>query len=276
MPDDALYARKIAQSHGIELHEIEIKPDVVELLPRMVDILDEPTGDPAAINTLLMSDAARGGGSQGPFVRYGRGRALRRIPQTMACLLAGRCRRLPGSVHRSATGIVDRLPVTAAGRGLRYARWAKRLTFAELPEEAVPSELQLVRSRGARSAAQPGLARRHRRCRCPTPRSLRRQCPIGSGQPPVPRRHQDVPPRPQPGLHGSGQHGRLTEVRVPFVDVEVFRAAFSLVGKEKISGRSGKVALKQAAEAWLPHGSSTVQSILWRHSARGSLETCAR
>ena len=32
---------------------------------------------------------------------------------------------------------MDRLPVTAGGRGLRYARWAKRfLTFAELPEEA--------------------------------------------------------------------------------------------------------------------------------------------
>ncbi len=28
----------------------------------MVDILDEPTGDPAAINTLLMSEAARAAG----------------------------------------------------------------------------------------------------------------------------------------------------------------------------------------------------------------------
>ena len=32
----------------------------------------------------------------------------------------------------------------------------------------------------------------------------------------------------------------------------VFRAAFSLAGKEKVSGRSGKIALKRAAEAWLP------------------------
>ena len=43
-----------------------------------------------------------------------------------------------------------------------------------------------------------------------------------------------------------------TEVRVPFVDVEVFKAAFSLGGKEKISGKNGKLALKRAAEAWLP------------------------
>ena len=33
----------------------------------------------------------------------------------------------------------------------------------------------------------------------------------------------------------------------------MFRAAFSLAGKEKISGRSGKIALKRAAEAWLPN-----------------------
>jgi asparagine synthase (glutamine-hydrolysing) len=44
-----------------------------------------------------------------------------------------------------------------------------------------------------------------------------------------------------------------TEVRVPFVDPMVFRAAFSLAGKDKVSGTSGKVALKRAAEAWLPH-----------------------
>ena len=44
-----------------------------------------------------------------------------------------------------------------------------------------------------------------------------------------------------------------TEVRVPFVDPLVFRAAFSLAGKEKVSGKNGKIALKRAAEAWLPN-----------------------
>jgi asparagine synthase (glutamine-hydrolysing) len=43
------------------------------------------------------------------------------------------------------------------------------------------------------------------------------------------------------------------EVRVPFVDPVVARAAFSIPGSQKIKGRQGKLALKQAAEAWLPH-----------------------
>jgi asparagine synthase (glutamine-hydrolysing) len=42
------------------------------------------------------------------------------------------------------------------------------------------------------------------------------------------------------------------EVRVPFVDPVVARAAFSIGGSAKIRGRKGKVALKRAAEGWLP------------------------
>jgi asparagine synthase (glutamine-hydrolysing) len=43
------------------------------------------------------------------------------------------------------------------------------------------------------------------------------------------------------------------EVRVPFVDPGVAQAAFSVAGRDKIHRRQGKVALKKAAEAWLPH-----------------------
>ena len=62
MPDDAAYARKMAAHLGIRLHEIEINPNVVDMLPRVVDVLDEPIGDPAAINTVLMCQAAREAG----------------------------------------------------------------------------------------------------------------------------------------------------------------------------------------------------------------------
>ena len=42
------------------------------------------------------------------------------------------------------------------------------------------------------------------------------------------------------------------EVRVPFVDPVVARAAFSIPGRDKIRGRRQKAALKDAAENWLP------------------------
>jgi asparagine synthase (glutamine-hydrolysing) len=43
-----------------------------------------------------------------------------------------------------------------------------------------------------------------------------------------------------------------TEVRVPFVDVEVVKAAFRIPGNQKIVGRQGKSALKKAATGILP------------------------
>ena len=43
-----------------------------------------------------------------------------------------------------------------------------------------------------------------------------------------------------------------TEVRVPFVDVEVFRAAFTFPGAAKIGRRAQKMPLRRAARDWLP------------------------
>ena len=254
MPDDAIYARMIARRHGIELHEIELKPDVVDLLPRMVDILDEPTGDPAAINTLLMAEGASSAGAKVLLSGMGADELFGGYRKHMACVLAGRYRQLPGYVHRSASGVVGRLPVTAAGRGLRYARWAKRfVTFAELPEEAAfrrsytlydPVELEALLSPELQRDVEEVVAQHHdvyedNRLADPVDRMCLADTRLFL-----------------PGLNlaytDRSSMAASTEVRVPFVDPIVFRAAFSLTGKDKISGRSGKVALKRAAQAWLP------------------------
>lgn len=254
MPDDAVYARRIAQRHDIELHEIEIQPDVVDLLPRMVDILDEPIGDPAAINTLLMSQAARDAGVKVLLSGMGADELFGGYRKHVACVLAGRYRDLPRFVHRSTNGVVKHLPLTAAGRGLRYSRWAKRfVTFAELPEEEAfrrsyslyaPAELAAFLSPEVQKDVDEVVEQHlqvyednrlsdsvNRMCLADTRMFL-------------------------PGLNltytDRASMAASTEVRVPFVDPEVFRAAFSLSGKEKVAGNTGKVALKRAAEAWLP------------------------
>ena len=137
MPDDAVYARKVARHFGIDLHEIEISPDIVDLLPRMVDILDEPIGDPAAINTLLMCEAARARGVKVILSGMGADELFGGYRKQLACLMASRYHRLPGAVRGPARLAVNSLPVSIGNRGLRYPRWAKRfMTFAELPEEA--------------------------------------------------------------------------------------------------------------------------------------------
>jgi asparagine synthase (glutamine-hydrolysing) len=201
-----------------------------------------------------MSEAARAVGVKVLLSGMGADELFGGYRKHMACLLAGRYRRLPTCVHRSTNGVVDRLPLTAAGRGLRYSRWAKRfVTFADLPEEAAfrrsyslygPSDLSALLSPDLRGDIDDVFAQHLQVYEDNTlSDQVNRMCLADSRM-------------FLPGLNlaytDRSSMAASTEVRVPFVDVEVFKAAFSLGGKEKISGKNGKLALKRAAEAWLP------------------------
>ena len=160
MPDDAMYARKIARRHGIELHEIEIKPDVVDLLPRMVDILDEPIGDPAAINTLLMSEGARAAGVKVLLSGMGADELFGGYRKHVACLLAGRYRR--ASRLRPSLGERRRGPAAGDRCGSRPSLRPLGQAIPDVRRTSrrggVPAELQPLRPRGAGGAAQPRAA----------------------------------------------------------------------------------------------------------------------
>jgi asparagine synthase (glutamine-hydrolysing) len=255
MPDDAVYARKVAARFGINLHEIEISPDIVDLLPRMVDVLDEPIGDAAAINTLLMCEAARERGVKVILSGMGADELFGGYRKHLACVLAGKYHRLPAVGRAGVRTVVDRFPVSAAGRGLRYARWAKRfLTFADLPEEPRfrrsytlydPDELAGLVSPDLASYVDQ-VVEQH--AAVYNDNSLRDE---------VNRMCLADTRLFMPGLNLSytdrASMAASVEVRVPFVDPVVARAAFSIEGSAKIRRRQGKVALKRAAESWLPH-----------------------
>jgi asparagine synthase (glutamine-hydrolysing) len=254
MPDDAVYARKVAARFGIKLHEIEISPDIVSLLPRMVGILDEPIGDPAAINTLLMCEAARARGVKVILSGMGADELFGGYRKHLACLMASRYGRLPGAVKAGARFAVDRVPVSIGDRGLRYSRWAKRfMTFADLPEEARfrrsytlydPEDLAALVGQDLESQVA-HVVEEHRAIYDDNQLDdeVNRMCLADSR------------------LFMAGLNLTYTdrasmaasvEVRVPFVDLIVAQAAFSVPGEEKIRGRKQKAALKDAAENWLP------------------------
>ena len=255
MPDDLAYARKLAGQHGIRLHEVEIAPDVADLLPRLVHMLDEPIGDAAAINTYLICRAARQAGVKVLLSGIGADELFGGYRKHYAGLLAARYRRLPGVLRqRVVAPAVERLPVAGRRRGYRTARWAKRfVAFADLPEEAAfrrsythydvgdlhdlldpelwPRVDQLVEEHAAVYAEGPADDHVNRMCYTDTRLFL-------------------------PGLNlaytDRASMAASTEVRVPYVDKEVAAAAFAIPGGAKIVGRECKAILKQAAEAWLP------------------------
>jgi asparagine synthase (glutamine-hydrolysing) len=255
MPDDALYARKVADQYGIKLHEIEISPDIVEMLPRIVDVLDEPIGDAAALNTLLMCEAARERGVKVILSGMGADEMFGGYRKHLACLMASNYDKLPAFGRAGIRATVDRLPVSAAGRGLRYPRWAKRfLTFAELPEEPRfrrsytlydPPELAALISPDLAGYVDE-LVAEHRDIYTDNrlDDEINRMCLADTRM-------------FLPGLNlaytDRASMAASVEVRTPFVDPVVARAAFSFDGPSKIHRRRQKVALKQAAEAWLPN-----------------------
>lgn len=59
MLDDTAVAARTAAHFGCQHHEINVMPDVVDLLPKLVWHMDEPTADPAIIMAYLVNRAAR-------------------------------------------------------------------------------------------------------------------------------------------------------------------------------------------------------------------------
>jgi asparagine synthase (glutamine-hydrolysing) len=255
MPDDARYARRLAAHLGVTLHEIEILPDVADLLPRMVDTLDEPIGDPAAINTFLMCQAARDAGVKVLLSGMGADELFGGYRKHLALLLAAHYRRIPRALRAGIVApTVRALPVAVAGRGLRTTRWAQRfLSFAELPEEEAFRRSYTLYDRDelvglldpALGGAVDHVVGHHRKV-----------YEDNDLDDPVARMCLADTRMFLPGLNlaytDRSSMAASTEVRVPFVDPAVFRAAFSLPDSDRIRGRQQKAALKDAARHWLP------------------------
>ncbi|MDT8909844.1 asparagine synthase (glutamine-hydrolyzing) [Amycolatopsis sp. PS_44_ISF1] len=254
MPDDLKYARVVAKRFGVELHEIEIAPQVLDLLPRMTYHLDEPIGDPAAINSFLIGSAARETGVKVLLSGMGADELFAGYRKHFANQLARRYQRVPGLVRRPIESVVDRLPVASARRGYRSVRFAKRfLSFAELPEETAFRRSYTMYDRGELlDLVHPDLAAQvdevlteHADTYADTGLTdyVNRMCLADARM-------------FLPGLNlaytDRSTMAASTEVRTPFVDVEVVKAAFRVPGHRKIVGRRGKVALKEAALAILP------------------------
>src|SRR6266545_2047213 len=228
MPDDLSYARKLAARHGIQLHEVEIAPDVADLLPRMVHSLDEPIGDAAAINAYLICQAARDAGVKVLLSGMGADELFGGYRKHYANLLAARYRRLPGALRqRVIEPAVQRLPVAGRRRGYRSVRWAKRfVAFAGQPEEAAfRRSYTHYDVGGLHELLDPEL---------------------------WPSVDRLVDEHAAVYAEGPASMAASTEVRVPYVDKEVAAAAFAIPGSAKIVGRERKAVLKRAAEAWLP------------------------
>lgn len=137
MPDDSRYARVVADHLGTDHREIEIEPDIVDLLPSMLWHLEEPIADPAAINTYLICKAAREQGTKVLLSGMGADEIFGGYRKHLSALLAQRYRRfVPATVRNHLISpMIRSLPAAGGSGGYRYFRWAKRFEqSASLPD----------------------------------------------------------------------------------------------------------------------------------------------
>jgi asparagine synthase (glutamine-hydrolysing) len=113
--DERVFAKQVSEQYGTDHHEFVVRPDLVELVPKLVRAFDQPFADSSAIPNWYLSEMTRrhvtvalsGLGGDEVVAGYERYRGA---------LLAERLGWLPkGLVRGLLTPLVERLPESASG-----------------------------------------------------------------------------------------------------------------------------------------------------------------
>jgi asparagine synthase (glutamine-hydrolysing) len=246
---DLPYAREVARHLGVTLHEISATPDLADELPRMVWHLDEPQADPAPLNVLTISRMARssgikvllsGAGGDDIFTGYRRhyalqaGQYIASLPRPLRSAIATAARRLPtGSVlsRRLRKGLA-KVDLDGDARIASFFEWLEPgwVDSVLSPELLGASQhaSPLIQTLAELPADVP-----------PLNRMLHLEC-----------RHFLA----DHNLNYTDKMSMATgvEVRVPLLDRELVRLAFSLPLDVKQRGRQGKWVLTEAMRGILP------------------------
>lgn len=113
------YAREIARHFETDHYDLVVKPDALDLLPKLVHFFDEPFADSSAIPVYYLSELARrhvtvalgGDGGDELFAGY---------ETYSAYKLAGLYRRLPQPVQHLVPRLIAKLPVSHAKVSFDY------------------------------------------------------------------------------------------------------------------------------------------------------------
>ncbi|CAB1058046.1 Asparagine synthetase [glutamine-hydrolyzing] (EC [Olavius sp. associated proteobacterium Delta 1] len=134
--DDSYFASKVAKHFDFDHSEIILKPDIINLIFKMVWHLDEPLSDPSAISTYLISKAARDRGIVVLLNGMGGDEVFAGYRKQLACLKAEQYQRiLPFFIQKTLKNVFSLIPESTSKRSFRYIRWIKQFSkFGSLPQ----------------------------------------------------------------------------------------------------------------------------------------------
>jgi asparagine synthase (glutamine-hydrolysing) len=242
--DELGQARLVAERYDTDHHELILRPDAVDLLPRLVEAFDEPFGDSSALPTYLVSQLASGtvkvvlsgeGGDElfGGYYTYVADRLAPRVGRA-APLLRPLVELLPSSSERVSFDYKAKRFVRGANLPPveRHHAW-KEIFSTDAQDQLLSSSrtsdpLDVYRARYAETEGAEELARL-----------------------------QDL----DLGIYlvddllvktDRASMAHSLEARVPFLDPVVAELALALETKKKVRGFSKKRLLRRAAASLLP------------------------
>jgi asparagine synthase (glutamine-hydrolysing) len=266
-------ARLVAEHYGTDHHELVVRPDAVELLPRLAEAFDEPFADSSALPTYLVSQLAAGtvkvalsgeGGDElfGGYYTY--------VADTLAPRI--------GRVAAALRPLVEALPSSSGKVSLDYK--AKRFArAAHLPplerhhgwKEIFSPDARAELLDGRRGATDPLDVYRARYAETEGADELARLQDVDIGIYLV----DDLLVKTD---RASMAHS--LEARVPFCDQRVAELALALPRRMKVRGLAKKRLLRQAVATLLPERIArapkqgfSIPAAAW---LRGDLEPFAR
>jgi asparagine synthase (glutamine-hydrolysing) len=247
------YARTVAQAFGTDHHEIVVKPEVADLLPRLVWHQDEPLADSASVTTYLVSRLARQsvtvilsgvGGDElfGGYRRY------------LGDAIGDYYRRLPAVVRRRwLPALLARLPQDRHAAFDNYVRYASAFVkTAELDPAARYTSYVTLCSPEVRSA----LLRDGGGGGSVVSPTLQRYFDRSAGAGTLDRIFYVDLKTSLPDdlllLTDKASMAASIECRAPFIDHELVELASRMPADLKVRGFTLKYLLKKAVQPWLP------------------------
>ncbi|MDX6614440.1 MAG: hypothetical protein QOD75_3626 [Blastocatellia bacterium] len=265
IPDDVVWARRVAELLQTDYHEIMLQPDVASLLPKLVYHADEPIADPAMLSSFLISQAAReklrvmlsGMGGDEVFAGY---------PRQLAMKFAGALDPIPKLLRRPVMHLLaTALPGARPGKLTAPLRNAKKFaTSAALDFEerylgfgtyfTDRMKQQLYTDETLRAMSGLDAYREHRRyfARVQNAAPLNRLLYVDL---------KTFLPCLNLAYTDKTSMAANLEVRVPFLNHELMELAARMPTSMKLRGLKRKYILKRAAEKLLP------KEIVWRKKA---------
>jgi asparagine synthase (glutamine-hydrolysing) len=246
-------ARRIAQEFGTEHHEFVVKPDAIEMVPKIVRHYGEPFADSSAIPSFYVAEMTRrhvtvalnGDGGDESFAGY-----LRYASN----LLAHRLERLPRPLRRTMAWTGERIPsngnmTSTINRAKRLARslaqdpasrYARHMSFFD------PFHRELLYTPEYKELIGDSLA----------PEVIAGPWREASGSSAIDVMLEVDVETYLPGdllvKMDIATMAYSLEARSPFLDHELMEFAASLPPELKLQGTDKKVALRGALRGWIP------------------------